>query len=368
VLKVALKLAKSNIIYRKERTILTVFSISFSILISFILLSIVQGFLSIVEKSIKNKNVEYIITTKDIPIEIGPIIINPSINSIPLELYTTLSIYNVNTTPLIKGILNIENKLIPVIAIDFNQINIFFPQISTTDPEYVLVGKKLEKIINKEYINIKNTEFKVLYIDKLLNGYEDYSIFIDFKKYLQISDKKNIDQIWINNIIDKKPILDILNRYPNIGIFEYQKINSIQSTIITSLKVLQVIMIVASISIALIASTNTILITTFERIPDFTIILAIGTPRTTVFLSILIEGLILSTISSFIGIILGIISTVLVTSSIQQSLNISIPLMASITVIINQISLISVIIGLSSSIIPAYIASTINIQENVRIV
>jgi putative ABC transport system permease protein len=127
-------------------------------------------------------------------------------------------------------------------------------------------------------------------------------------------------------------------------------------------------MIVASISIALIASTNTILITTFERIPDFTIILAIGTPRTTVFLSILIEGLILSIISSFIGIILGIISTVLVTSSIQQSLNISIPLMASITVIINQISLISVIIGLSSSIIPAYIASTINIQENIRIV
>jgi len=367
MLLISFKLAKSNITYRKERTLLTMFSISFSILISFILLSIVQGFLSIVEKSLKNKNVEFVITTKEIPIEIGPIIINPSINSIPMKLYNTLLLYNITLTPVFKSIINIENKLVPIIAIDFNQINSFYPSLLPSDQNSILVGKKLQNVITKSSININGIEFQVSYINKELNGYEDYSVFIDFRKYMQLSNKKNIDQIWVNQLIDKKTILDILKQYQYLGVFEYHKINYIQSTLINSLKILQVIMIIASISIALIASTNTILITTFERIPDFTIILAIGAPRSVVFTSLLLEGLILSTISSLIGIFLGVISTSLVAYSIQTALNISIPLMANIFLIINQIALISIFIGICSSIIPAYIASTVNIQENIRI-
>ncbi|MFN3478419.1 MAG: FtsX-like permease family protein, partial [bacterium] len=147
---------------------------------------------------------------------------------------------------------------------------------------------------------------------------------------------------------------------------EYKKINYLQEVIISSLKVLQVIMIIASISIALIASTNTILITTFERIPEFTIILAIGSPRIIIFLTILIESLFLSLVSSLIGLTLGIITTTLVASSIQSALNISIPLMANAHLVSQQVILISILIGLISSIVPAYIASTIDITSTIR--
>ncbi|MCS7165826.1 MAG: FtsX-like permease family protein [Candidatus Calescibacterium sp.] len=370
MLNVAIKIAKSSVLYRKERTILTTFSIAFSILISFILLSLVQGFLAVIEKSIKNKTVEMIITTKEIPIEIGPIIINPSINHVPFELYTTLIIYENEyyMTPVFKSIVNINNMLIPLISIDLEKINHFYHQIEPPpSQDYVLIGTKISHIIKSDTIKINDREFKTYTLKKELKGYEDYSIFIDFRKYLEISNRKNFDQIWINSITDIKTLSNIVNKYPNVVLTEYKKLNYIQETIISGLKVLQVIMIIASISIALIASTNTILITTFERIPEFTIILAIGSPRTVVFLSLLIEGIMISSIATLIALLLGIISTLLIGNSIQSALNISIPIMASIYTVVQQIIGISIFIGITSSVLPAYIASSIDIQSNIRI-
>lgn len=312
-----------------------------------------------------------IITTKDIPIEIGPIIINPSINSIPIEIYNTLILYNqeFKITPVFKSITNIENKLIPIIAIDFEKIKDFYPNIQYPPllDNYVIIGKKLNPIIKNNSISINGKEFLVYRNTTDLNGYEDYSIFIDFRNYLKISNKTALDQIWINSINNLNTLSKITNQYPNITLIESQKLNYIQETIISSLKILQVIMIIASISIALIASTNTILITTFERIPEFTIILAIGAPRTTIFLSLLLEGLIISSISTIFGISLGIITTTLITNSIQSAINLSIPLTANTLLVTQEILLISIMIGIISSILPAYIASSIDIQSNIRI-
>ncbi|MCS7244380.1 MAG: FtsX-like permease family protein [Candidatus Calescibacterium sp.] len=312
-----------------------------------------------------------IITTKDIPIEVGPILINPSINYIPIELYNNLMVYQneYKITPVFKSIVNIDNKLIPLISIDLEKARDFYPNMDYPlyPQDYVLVGSKISHIIKNSSIKINDKQFQVYKIQKELDGYEDYSIFIDFRKYIEISNRKNFDQIWINSVMNPTKLSELVNKYPTLILTEHKKINYIQETIISSLKVLQVIMIIASISIALIASTNTILITTFERTPEFTIILAIGAPRIVVFLSLLIEGIILSTISSIVGLLIGIISTTLISNSLQAALNISIPLMGNVYTVIQQILVISLFIGITSSILPAYIASSIDVQSNIRI-
>ncbi|MFN4219786.1 MAG: hypothetical protein ACK4GJ_02555, partial [bacterium] len=58
--------------------------------------------------------------------------------------------------------------------------------------------------------------------------------------------------------------------------------------------------------------------------------------------------------------------TTLVASSIQSALNISIPLMANAYLVSQQVILISILIGLISSIVPAYIASTIDTTSTIR--
>lgn len=372
MLNVAIKLAKSNIFYRKERTILTSSSIALSVLISFILLSIVQGFLITIEKSIKNKDIQMIITTRDIPIEIGPIVIDPSINSIPFELYNTLTLYEneLKFTPVYKSIINLNNKLIPVISLDLQKIKDFYPSIAIDtpfiQPNQILVGKNLGYLFDQNSITLNNQEFQIYKINKEINGYEDYSIFMDFRDYLKISSKTNLSQIWLKNIWNINKLSTIVSKYDHLMLVEYKKVNYLQQVIISGLKILQVIMIIASISIALIASTNTILITTFERIPEFTILLAIGAPRIVIFTTLLIEGLFLSLTSSIIGLILGIITTTLVSSSIQSALNISIPLIANTYVVSQQVIIISILIGIISSILPAYIASTIDVTSSIR--
>jgi ABC-type antimicrobial peptide transport system permease subunit len=378
MLSVSLKLANSNLIYRKERTLLTIFSIAISIFISFLLLSIIDGFLKIIGNSLNLKKIDIIVSSGELPIELGPIVISTNSFKIDNNIYQELNqkYPNFIISPVFKNLIKINNKLIPIISLNLKYIDKFYPNfyvniLSTED--IVLIGEKLAKILNlkeNDTIIIQNKIFKVYKILNQINGYEDYSIFLDYKEYTKLFNINNLSQLWIitnlNNLENKKIIQMLKNNYPNLFFYQNEEINSNQYSLIAILKSLQVIIIVASVSTALVASTNTILITTFERIKEFAILLAIGSPRALIFLSVLFEGIIISFIGSIIGIILGIISSILFQSSFYKAINLSIPIVSISTNVFLQILIITFLIGILSSILPAYISSTINLQESIK--
>jgi ABC-type antimicrobial peptide transport system permease subunit len=378
MLSVSFKLASSNLIYRKERTLLTIFSIAISIFISFLLLSIIDGFLKTIGNSLNLKKIDIIVSSGELPIELGPIVISTNSFKIDNNIYQELNqkYPNFIISPVFKNLTKINNKLIPIISLNLKYLDKFYPNFYVnilSAEDIVLIGEKLAKILNlkeNDTIIIQSKIFKVYKILNQINGYEDYSIFLDYKEYTKLFNVNNLSQLWIvtnlNNLENKKIIQTLKNDYPNLSFYENEEINSNQYSLIAILKSLQVIIIVASVSTALVASTNTILITTFERIKEFAILLAIGSPRALIFLSVLLEGIIISFIGSIIGIILGIISSILFQNSFYKAINLSIPIVSISTNVFLQILIITFLIGILSSILPAYISSTINLQESIK--
>ena len=308
----------------------------------------------------------------------GPIVVSTSSYKININIYQELrnKYPNFIISPIFKDLIKINDKLIPIISLDLNYIDKFYPNSQVNifySSQTAIIGKELSRLLNlkqNDIITIQNKPFRISKILNKLNGYEDYAIFIDYKDYIQLFNINSLSQLWVitnlNNLENKKIIQELKSTYPNLFFYENEQVNNNQYSLIALLRSLQVVIIIASISTALVASTNTILITTFERIKEFAILLAIGSPRFLVFLTVLFEGIIISFIGSIIGIILGIISSLLFQNSFYKALNLSIPIVSLSFNVFLQILIISILIGFLSSILPAYIAFSINLQESIR--
>ena len=390
LLSVALELAVNNLRAKRERTILTISSVTLAVIITLLLVSISDRIITSMRHSFSIRKVNIYCFPPQVPIELGPITISSATNYIPFSLVDKIETdaylmrYSPHVTGVQKMMINYRGYNIPLIVMDLRKFVYFYPQalkhrivinfIPSEGLEGVaILGYQLGRLFNLksgDEMILLNKKVLILKVLPKLGSYEDYTIFLDLSS-LKLFKVEGAYQLWITFDYPikgkEKEILKYLkDTYPEYRFYTASQLMNAQLGSAKAVRFLQFAIALVGILIAFTATTNTMLISTYERIREFGILLALGAPRRMVFTSIIAEGIIVSFIGGVMGVLLGLISVNLFEYSIRTLFRFAFPLTGiSLSTFID---IIFIIFGLGafSSLVPAYIASNLKVAQALR--
>ncbi|MCQ2736512.1 MAG: ABC transporter permease [bacterium] len=235
-------------------------------------------------------------------------------------------------------------------------------QLSQQERVFV-AGKKIAEELRMSMDKPLNTnrEGVSLHLEALLSfdaGFQDYFCYMPIQTAMAIDGSYGkVNEIWIQlehpTQKDIKELKNALSYYfPDL---EFKTSDEYLGTSAEMLKYawfLEFAIALIGILIAMTASMNTMLMSTFERIREFGALRAIGAGRSTIASMILIESLILSMIGGIAGIIVGILGSIFLDGAVQAVFRMSFP-MANITFnLILYALILSGLIGIIGAIFP----------------
>jgi len=140
ILGVAIDLAINNLRSKRERTILTISSVTLAVIITLILVSISDRIITSMRHSFSIRKVDIYCFPPQIPIELGPITVSSATNYIPLSLVDKIEkdAYLLQYAPHVTGVqkmmVNYRGFNVPLIILDLKKFSFFYPQALKGQP------------------------------------------------------------------------------------------------------------------------------------------------------------------------------------------------------------------------------------------
>ncbi len=391
--QVAYELALNNLRAKRERTILTLSSVTLAVIITILLVSLSDRAITSMKHSFFARDVDIYCFPPQVPIELGPITISSASEYIPMDMIDQLERdeyllpFEPHVTGVQKMIVTYRGYNLPLVVLQLEKLRYFYPKAlkyetilkpgTLSDSEVSLgvavIGNKVAKMFSLTEggdILLLNQRFIIAKILPPLGSYEDYTIFLDLDS-TKIFQVKGLHQLWISFGVPvktrMKDIMDYLRKnYPAYKFYSSQQLMNAQLGSAKALRLLQFAIALIGILIAFTATTNTMLISTYERIREFGILLALGAPRFMVFMSIMMEGILVSFLGGTLGVILGLVSMYAFEYSLRSLFRFAFPLTGISTTTFIDIIFIIFGLGAFSSLVPAYIASSLHVARALR--
>ena len=392
--KLSLELAVNNLLTHKERTILTISSVSLAVIITLLLVSLSDRFIQLSRSTFQHRSVDIYCFPYQVPVELGPVTITSVSSELSPELIREIEedAYLSKYAPHVLGVnrymISFGGYNFLVYSMDLRKMSIFYPSVARdsslavtlsnlSDEELsstLLAGHRIASLLKLREEDSVSIFGKVLTLKAILpyiGGYEDYSFIVDSSvtKVFRTGGE-GYQQLWIAFEYRPDNISEVIgylsNSFPNLRFVRADELEASRLNTLKLLRMLQFSIALIGIMIAFTATTNTMLISTYERLREFGILLAIGTPRFMVFLTIMWEGLIVSIVGGVIGAFFGVLGTYLFGSSLESVLRFAFPLTGlSFYSFLDLLGLI-LLLGISSSLLPAYIAARVDIIRALR--
>jgi putative ABC transport system permease protein len=129
---------------------------------------------------------------------------------------------------------------------------------------------------------------------------------------------------------------------------------------------LQVAVSMVGVLIAVTASMNTMLMSTYERLGEYATLRAMGASRRVISLTIIYEGIFLNVTGGLLGLLFGYLATGVLDKAVVLLLEIPYP-MASVTpTLLLQALGLSFCVGITGSVIPCFVVSRIDLVSELR--
>lgn len=247
----------------------------------------------------------------------------------------------------------------------------------TEDEKTLTVGTKMSKELNTAVgkavsfrRNSERIDLTTQCIASFREGFQDYFCFLPLQTAMAVEDTAGkVHEIWIqvedpSKLRETKRILAI--NFPDLTVQTNEEYLGASSELVRYAWFLQFAIALIGVLIAMTASMNTMLMSTFERVKEFGALRAIGASRFTIVSMIFIESLILSVSGGCLGIMMGVLGSYFLDGALTSMLRISFPLAHITFNLIIYAFVLSVVIGIVGAVIPAVIVYRMGILKALK--
>lgn len=386
---ISIQLAIKNVYRKRERSLLTIIGVLLAVGSFISLLSIAEGLSNRINREINGRKVDIYILPHDAAVlPTGPVgTIGFTSNTLPLSMVGKLK--KIQKLPNIKNICpiyriqqKIGNQTLIIWGIKSENFAEFFPyfkirpggrRFEDNASEAVMGGNlAMERGVKPEsLIPIEGQPFTVVGIGVPHYSFQDYFCYIPLEKAMKLKNARGAQEIWVQV---NRPVKAEINNtakaikeaFPDANVKTREEYLGSANEYVYYAWLLQFAISAIGVLIAITASMNTMLMSTYERIKEFGTLRAIGATRFNVFFMILTESLILCFIGGLGGIVLGIMGSKLLDDAVRVLLQLSFPLAKITFNLIMYAFILSVAVGVIAAIIPAVIVYKMHIIDALR--
>lgn len=372
-------LAARNLIRNRERSLLTLIGVLLAIGSFVALVSLAEGLNRRIDQELDHRNVDiYVVPRRAQALPSGPIgTIGYSQETMSQEVLQKIS--EMPNVARVAGV-NRDNwsgrrTILPVVFLDVADIRAFFPRLQGVPdelgPQDILLGSGLaaqEGAGPGSVIPRQQTQYTVKGLVQG-GGFQDYFAFVQPRSdsgtqgyqegWIQLQDKAlaigNAQEINAN----------LLSGGELVALTRQQYLTKSHSLAVYAW-LLQASIASIGVLIAITASMNTMLMSTYERLREFAVLRAIGASRGTVAMMLLWESVMLSCVGGILGCLFGVLASGVLDRAVVVLLQLPFPLARVTLWLILQSMGLAVAVGVVGAAIPLILVWRQKIMDGLR--
>ncbi|HPZ09950.1 MAG TPA: ABC transporter permease [Candidatus Eremiobacteraeota bacterium] len=384
---VFISLAQKNVTRKKERSALTIIGVLLAVAATISLVSIAEGLYERLNYEINLQDVDIYVLPKSssfLPagsmgaIGSGSLIVSREYIN---QIKSIAGVKDVTGITRLLATAGKEKVGVVVWGIIPDKMNIFFPKIEIQEGDFfqktndLIIGPQISRELKIDIENqfpISQVNFNIVGKTYPVYSFEDYACFISLDDALTVQRTQGVQEIWVQVADDSSSgeidniIKTIRKEMKDVTVKTKVEYLGDANHFVALVRLLQYAISAIGILIAITASMNTMLMSTYERMDEFGTLRAIGASRFFIFSMVLFESLFLSFIGGILGVLLGFLGSGLFNDAIVTLLKLSFPVSKVTFRLIIEALMLSIGVGLLGALIPAFIASRMEIIKALR--
>ena len=368
-------LALRNVIRNRERSLLTLIGVLLAIGSFVALVSLAEGLSRRIETELDSRDVHlYIMPEQALALPSGPIgtigysqdTISKEILAKVQELPNMARAVGVNRDSW-KG----RHAIMPVVYLDRESISAFFPHLQNL-PDDLPEGQVIlgEGLARQEFgsgppdgVQHGQTKLSVAGVVRG-GGFQDYFAFIK-----PGPDDNGFQEIWVqlrDENLASGDAATLRTQFPGLQVLTRKEYLTRSNVFVRYAWLLQASIASIGVLIAITASMNTMLMSTYERMREFAVLRAIGAGRGTVCFMLLWESLMLSGAGGLLGCLFGVLVSGVLDEAVVVLLQLPFPLAQITPLLLFQGMLLSMLVGVAGALIPLILIWRQKIMDGLR--
>ena len=376
-------LAFRNVMRNRERSLLTLIGVLLAVGSFVGLVSLAEGFQRRVKAELAGRDIHlYVMPKRASTLPAGPLgAVGFSGQTINREWLSHIeSLPEVTRVGgVIRSAWEGAHGVVPVLGVDTITVRQFMPNLRPveggmlpTEPGDAAVGSAVvaaDPSVAGQTLVIDEQDFQMS-SQITGGGFKDHFIIVPLQGLLRARPNRGVHEIWVQ-LDDPNLAVSVAAKIKDLNIAKTQVLTRREylgaaADVVNYAWLLQAAIAMIGVLIAVTASMNTMLMSTYERLKEFATLRAIGASRATVSSMVIAESIILNLAGGVLGLAFGWICSGVLDRAVGIVLEVSFPLAQVTPQLLLEGLALSVMVGLAGALIPCFLIYRLDLVSSLR--